>query len=280
MLRVSAVKELPALSRTGDAGALDCEGTSDDRRVADASGASWSRVVVENAERVVIGDTFNRKSRWLPERKLHTREVAAGASTAAPAPGRLSYTAALFYHGGCRRDHPYRGGPAWVRSVAGADSQRCSLPARRLRPVRAGRAAQDAHSAPTRQRAAKPCQTLGPAISRRAYRLPSPGVHLVRAPSSALAPGFCLAGWFLCHVLRSWGGARSMLSRVDRARLVSVLVGTVDNRLADGAGDLTCRGEARGGDVDADPQQLFLAHQRPSCTPCSTRGRSRVLPAR
>src|SRR5512133_3595286 len=104
MLRVSAVKELPALSRIGDAGALDCEGPSADRRVADASGAGWSRVVVEGRRGVTYGDTFNRTSRWLPGRKRHAREVAACASTAAPAPGRLSDTALLSYPGDCRRD--------------------------------------------------------------------------------------------------------------------------------------------------------------------------------
>jgi hypothetical protein len=54
------VKELPALSRIGDTGALDCEGPSDDRRVADAPGAGWSRVVVEGRG-VIYGDTFKSK---------------------------------------------------------------------------------------------------------------------------------------------------------------------------------------------------------------------------
>ena len=61
MLRVSAVKELPALSRIGDAGALDCEGPSADRRVADALGAGWSWVMVEG-RRVVISGTHSIES--------------------------------------------------------------------------------------------------------------------------------------------------------------------------------------------------------------------------
>jgi hypothetical protein len=61
MLRVSAVKELPALSRIGDTGALDCEGPSDDRRVADAPGADWSRVVVDG-RRVAIYGTHSIES--------------------------------------------------------------------------------------------------------------------------------------------------------------------------------------------------------------------------
>jgi len=63
MLRVSAVKELPALSRIGDTGALDCGGPSDDRRVADAPGADCSRVVVDRRRVAIYRDTFNRKSR-------------------------------------------------------------------------------------------------------------------------------------------------------------------------------------------------------------------------
>src|SRR5215213_3998588 len=63
MLRVSAVKELPALSRIGDTDALDCGGPSDDRRVADAPGADCSRVVVDRRRVAIYRDTFNRKSR-------------------------------------------------------------------------------------------------------------------------------------------------------------------------------------------------------------------------
>src|SRR5512132_3939271 len=61
MLRVSAVKELPALSRIGDAGALDCEGPADDRRLADAPGSGWSWVMAEG-RRVVIWGTHSIKS--------------------------------------------------------------------------------------------------------------------------------------------------------------------------------------------------------------------------
>jgi hypothetical protein len=68
---------------------------------------------------VIYGDTFTRTSRWLPGRKRHAREVAACASTAAPAPGRLSDTALLSYLGDRRRDDRlrYRGGLACVSQL-------------------------------------------------------------------------------------------------------------------------------------------------------------------
>jgi hypothetical protein len=60
MLRVSAVKELPALSRMRDVGLLDCEGASDDARVADGPGSGCSPVV--EVKRVVItGDPIQIK---------------------------------------------------------------------------------------------------------------------------------------------------------------------------------------------------------------------------
>jgi hypothetical protein len=60
MLRVSAVKELPALSRMRDVGLLDCEGASDDARVADRPGSGCSPVV--EVKRVVItGDPIQIK---------------------------------------------------------------------------------------------------------------------------------------------------------------------------------------------------------------------------
>jgi hypothetical protein len=60
MLRVSAVKELPALSRMRDVGLLDREGSSDDARVADGPGSGCSPVV--EVKRVVItGDPIQIK---------------------------------------------------------------------------------------------------------------------------------------------------------------------------------------------------------------------------
>src|SRR5215213_2710437 len=83
MLRVSAVKELPALSRIGDTDALDCGGPSDDRRVADAPGADWSQVVVDGRRVAIYRDTFNRKSRGclggsvmlMKSRRVHQRRL-------------------------------------------------------------------------------------------------------------------------------------------------------------------------------------------------------------
>ena len=46
MLRVNAVKELPAFSRVGEVGEWDREGPLGDRRVADGSGSKCSRVAV------------------------------------------------------------------------------------------------------------------------------------------------------------------------------------------------------------------------------------------
>jgi hypothetical protein len=95
MLRVNAVKELPALSRVGDAGASDREGLSDDRGVANGPGSGCSEVAV-GFRRVVIWDPIQIKvpgvclggsivlveSRRVCERRL-------------PTPGRLSSTASL-----------------------------------------------------------------------------------------------------------------------------------------------------------------------------------------
>jgi hypothetical protein len=60
MLRVNAVKELPALSRVGDAGASDREGLSDDRGVANGPGSGCSEVAV-GFRRVVIWDPIQIK---------------------------------------------------------------------------------------------------------------------------------------------------------------------------------------------------------------------------
>jgi hypothetical protein len=59
---------------------------------------------VVEGRRVVISGTHSIESPWLPGRKRHAREVAACLSTAAPAPGRLSDTALLFYPGECPCD--------------------------------------------------------------------------------------------------------------------------------------------------------------------------------
>jgi hypothetical protein len=65
MLRVNAVKELPALSRPalsriGDAGASDREGSTADRRVGDGpeAGCSWVAVGVRRV--VIAGTQFNK----------------------------------------------------------------------------------------------------------------------------------------------------------------------------------------------------------------------------
>ena len=54
------MKELPALSRVGDTGALDCEGSSADRRVADRPGSSCSPVAVELRSVVITWDQSNQ----------------------------------------------------------------------------------------------------------------------------------------------------------------------------------------------------------------------------
>ena len=56
MLRVSAVNELPALSRVGDVGASDREGSSDDRRVTDGPGSRCSPVEADVKSVVIAGD--------------------------------------------------------------------------------------------------------------------------------------------------------------------------------------------------------------------------------
>src|SRR5512133_195847 len=65
MLRVSAVKELPALSRPalsrmGDAGASDREGSTDDRRVGDGPEAGCSSVAVGVRRVVIAGTQFSQ----------------------------------------------------------------------------------------------------------------------------------------------------------------------------------------------------------------------------
>jgi hypothetical protein len=57
MLRVNAVKELPALSRVG---APDREGSLGDRRVAKGPGSGSSRVVVAVRKVVTTGTQFNQ----------------------------------------------------------------------------------------------------------------------------------------------------------------------------------------------------------------------------
>jgi hypothetical protein len=61
MLRVNAVKELPALLRMGEAGASDGEGLSDDRSVVDGRGAGCVPVPVGVRRIVISGDPIQIK---------------------------------------------------------------------------------------------------------------------------------------------------------------------------------------------------------------------------
>ena len=83
MLRVSAVKELPVLSRMGEADALDREGASDDCGAADGSGCGCSRVAVGVSRVVIMWDPINQKSRiclggssmLVESRRVHERRL-------------------------------------------------------------------------------------------------------------------------------------------------------------------------------------------------------------
>jgi hypothetical protein len=158
MLRVSAVKELPALSRIGDTDALDCEGPSDDRRVADAPGADWSRVVVDRRKVAIYRDTFNRKSRGclggsvmlVKSRRVRQRRLRPQAGCQIQPFHYIRLMPPQRF--GCHTSGPTM------------DELSCRLrkpnvvltPARRLRrPVRAGPAAQGCAQRPTRQRVRK-----------------------------------------------------------------------------------------------------------------------------
>jgi hypothetical protein len=78
MLRVNAVKELPALSRMREAGASDGEGLSDDRRVADGAGSGCSEVTVGVKRVVISGDPIQIKvpvSAWAAASCSWSRDV-------------------------------------------------------------------------------------------------------------------------------------------------------------------------------------------------------------
>jgi hypothetical protein len=78
MLRVNAVKELPALSRMREAGASDREGLSDDRGVANGPGSGCSEVAVGVRRVVISGTQFKIKvpvSAWAAASCSWSRDV-------------------------------------------------------------------------------------------------------------------------------------------------------------------------------------------------------------
>jgi hypothetical protein len=104
MLRVSAVKELPALSRMRDVGLLDCEGSSDDARAAVRPGSGCSPVAIELRSVVItwdqsikVPDLPGRQHMLVESRRVHERRLR-------PQTGCLVQRL-LCYPGECRHGH-------------------------------------------------------------------------------------------------------------------------------------------------------------------------------